>query len=231
MSLRNSVKYADLPHAITSFIAESTFTKAYNFPEQRKVIVWTSDKNLKKSQEQEFSLMLNRFLTRDEREKDFPRPEVITMMDEGLSVIKSYRLEYGSDRLYETYDVRSLDLKTRIATCEQIFYSPMLNDVGDLVRKAVKTASFSTTYNGWSVQERENYWVGTLYRIRRQTGESGRNEDESFSVKLLNEMKATDPNIVTLLPAILGRLAAMESVNVNDLIDSFNQKTSLFIKV
>lgn len=227
--VRKRLRYEELPPQLKSLIKESAFIKAYDRAEAGSIIAWTVNEVSKKQQEIEFSLGESRVLSAKERAQAFPPAEEISVPGLGFRVIKGYQLEQGTDVLYETYDVYSDDLQKKIVTCDQVYFSPMLADVADVVGPAVEAASLPASYSNWPMKEKVDFWVASLYRLRRQTGETGAHEDEIFSLSLINKMKTIDPNIYAILPLVLKGLATMESADPVELTNSFNRRTGLSI--
>lgn len=223
--LRKYIEYAQLPLRLRVAFAEADFLDGYDFSTQGFVIAWFLNRKIGKQQEVEFSLEERRILSRDERERALPAKEEILLPDQGYRVQKGYWLEPNTDVRYETYDVYPEGSASKLLTCEQIYFAPALIDIGQVVRSAVKEASFPLEYARWSVPERVSYWVSALYRLRHQLGEIGAQEDDVFDPKLVNKMRAIDANIDSILPIVLGKLAAIESVNPRDLIQSFGKRT------
>lgn len=229
MAMRKKIKYEQLPVQLTSIVMQADFIKGYDCADQGALVVWFANRATGKQQEVEFSLKEQRILSRAEREQDFPAEEEIALPDQGFRVAKGYRLEQGTDVRYETYDVYPEGAQSKLLTCEQVYFSPALFDVGDVVRSAVENTSFPAVYGGWPLSDRVNYWVAALYRLRHRTGEIGALEDDVFGPGLISKMKSIDAGIDSILPAVLKGLAAMESINPHGLIQSFNKRTGLSI--
>lgn len=229
MGIKKRLRYDELPAKLKSTIRESAFIKAYDRPEADSLIVWVVNEDLKKQQEIEFSLRESRALSPNEREPAFPVAEEVSVPGLGYRVMKGYQLEQGTDVLYETYEVYSNDLQKKITTCEQVYFSPMLADVADVVGPAVEAALLPVSYVSWPLKEKVDFWVASLYRLRHQTGETGAHEDEVFSLGLIDKMKKIDPNIHAILPLVIKGLATMESGDPVQLTTSFNRRTGLNI--
>lgn len=229
MVFRKSMGYGQLPAGLKKVVRESDFIKAYDCVESGSLIVWIINHQLGKQQEIEFSMKLSRVLSAEERIRSFPAPADIDVAGVDYKVVQGYRLEPGSDVRYETYNVSTCDLHNHVVTCEQIYYSPALAEVADVVRPAIESALFLAQYRSWSLQEKVNYWVAALYRLRRQAAENLALEDDAFGVSLIGKLRKVDPNIDALLPVILKGLAVMESIAPAELINTFNRKTGLTI--
>ncbi|VWB69573.1 hypothetical protein BAR24066_03253 [Burkholderia arboris] len=110
-----------------------------------------------------------------------------------------------------------------------MFFMQFPADPETVVRQAIEQARFPDTYAGWSAIERTRYWVGVLYRARRQTGESGISEDEAFRPALLTQMRAVDPEVDGILVAVLAELGRMEMIGPEVMRAAFNQRTGASI--
>lgn len=154
-----------------------------------------------------------RFLSREERMQKFPLPEEILLPEKKLRVIKGYRLELNTDVRYETYAVFEQGSLTKFYECEQVYFAPYLVDVAEFVSSSLEQAMFPSIYRGWSAKDKINYWVSELYRLRRQTGEIGADEDDVIGTDLIDKMKEVDVDILKILPQIIKGLAAMENIS------------------
>ncbi|VWB29586.1 hypothetical protein [Burkholderia lata] len=110
-----------------------------------------------------------------------------------------------------------------------MFFMRFLADPETIVRQTIEKARFPNTYAGWTAIECTRYWVGVLYRARRQTGESGINEDEAFRPALLKQMRAVDPEVDGILAAVLAELSRMEMIGPDVMRAAFNQRTGASI--
>ncbi|MDP1979219.1 hypothetical protein [Undibacterium sp.] len=229
MIFREQLTYAELPIQLSGLFDESDFLAAYDCAENGSVLVWIINRELGKQQEIEYSLSLSRVLSVDEREKALPASEEVFVEGVPYRVIKSAILEQGTNVRYEVYSVFSTDLNEKIVECDQMFASPTLEDIADVVRPAVERELLPSSYAQWLLDDRVNYWVAMLYRVRRQTAETGALEDDIFGIGLINKMKKIDTDVSSILTPILKRLAIMESISPVELINSFNRRTGLSI--
>lgn len=225
MVKRDRVAYSALPSVMSSIIPESAFLKAFDNTEDQTVVAWYVDSQLGKQREVEFSRKLGRFLSRAEREARFPAEREILLDDDGVKVRIGNRLDSDTDVRYETYVASDPLTAATLATSEQIFYAPVVLDPAAVIRPAIQNSNFSVQYTRWPAVDKIGYWVGVLYRLRRQTGESGHDEDDAFSPALLVKMRAVDPGIDTILVAVLAELGRMEAVSPDVMRVAFNQRT------
>lgn len=222
---RNKVAYSTLPAAMSTMIPESAFLTAFNNVESQTVIAWYLDPRLNKQHEIEFSRKLGRVLSRAERERSFPAEREIVLSGDGVKVRVGNRLEPDTDVRYETYVVFDPVTLTKLAESEQTFYALFVLEPEAIIRPAIQKANFPAVYAGWSPVDKIRHWVGVLYRLRRQVGETGCDEDGAFGPTLLAKMRATDPNIDGILAAILAELGRMEMVDPDTIRAAFNKRT------
>ncbi|WP_321869604.1 hypothetical protein [Burkholderia ubonensis] len=229
MLKRDKVSYAELSSLLMAAIPESSFLKAYDNAASKTIVVWYLDAQTNKQREIEFSQRLGRLLSRSERERNFPAAREIVLRDGGVKVRIANRLEPGTDVRYETYVAFDPVTSAWLAEAEQIFFAPFVQDPVDVIRPAIQKANFPAVYARWTASDKIRYWVGVLYRLRRQTGEGGRNEDEAFVPALLARMRAVDPGIDSILATILAELGRMEMTGPDVVRAAFNRRTGASI--
>lgn len=229
MIRKNELIYANLPLALTAIVPEALFLTAFDDVESKNVVVWCVDSLSNRQREIEYSPKLGRLLSRAERESKLPIERVIVLSGDGIKVRIGNRLEPGTDVRYETYVAYDPITSAKLAEGEQIFYESIMLEPEEVIRPEIQKASFPSNYSKWSAVERIRYWVGVLYRIRRQTGESGINEDQAFRPELLKQMRAVDSGIDGILPTILAELGRMEMVAPDVMRAAFNQRTGASI--
>nr|WP_230950561.1 hypothetical protein [Burkholderia cepacia] len=225
---RDSLPYSVLPSSLAALISETDFLTAFENAESQTVIVWYVDARIGRQHEIEFSPRLGRLLSRGEREAQFP-PERQMVLQDGIRVHVGNRLEADTDVRYETYTAHDPVTSSKLAVGEQMFFVQFLDEPEPVVRQAIERATCPNTYAGWSAIERTRYWVGVLYRARRQTGESGINEDEAFRPAVLKHMRAVDPDVDDMLAAVLAELSRMEMIAPDIMRAAFNLRTGASI--
>ena len=227
----DTLAYSALPAAAVETVSEATFIKAYTTSAPSRIIVWVKDLRTRRQRELEFDAELQRFLGRDERVQELPPPETFELTDMQLSVSRSFLLEDETDVLYERYAFMppAADDHSESPVAMQIYYSKFKKSPRQLAQSALKKAAFPAKYARWTSAERANYWVGVLYRARRQAGESGAREDDAFDVDLRRAMLATDPAIEAILPECIASLARMEQVESSTLARVFSERTGLAV--
>ncbi|MEK6346979.1 MAG: hypothetical protein V4764_05840 [Burkholderia sp.] len=229
MHTRNRLTYSALPTALRSAIPEALFLKALEHAEAQTLIVWQIDPALDTQREIEFSPRLARPLSRAEREAQFPAPRDVVLQDEGVRVRIDNWLAPDTDVRYETYAVFDPDTSVKLAECQQLVFLPTMQQPAEVVRAALERVRFPARYAAWAPEERIRYWVGRLYRIRRQVGESGLDEAAAFGPDLLAQMRAVDPAIDGLLGAVLTEPARMEGMRADSMLTAFNQRSGTSI--
>lgn len=222
-----AITLAQLPGQLRQLLEEVTFLKAYSLPETQSVIVWVKDLATGKQKELEYSHHDARLLTTEERAQRLPRAESRGVGPEEWMATVSYRLEELTAVRYEVFVVQWRGAGPVLGTAEQIFYSPFRRSWEDMVRGIVATQAFPQQYRSWSTEQRVNYWVGRLYRMRREAGESAGDENAAFNVRLLSEMRSLEPELDRLLPLIFASLAAMEQTDARGIAEAFSARTSL----
>ena len=230
MLKRDSVAYSALPSFVCALIPEDVFLKAIDSPETKSIVVWYLDSKIDSQHELEFSRQLERALTRAEREANFPVEREIFLSDEGVNVRIGNWLAPETDVRYETYVAIDPVTSAEIAESQQIFYMPVLLEPAVVIQSAIKRARFPAQYAAWSVIDRVRHWVGMLYRLRRQTGESGLDEDRAFGPDVLATMRAVDSDVDAILGAVLAELARMEMMSPDAMRAAFNKGTGASIK-
>lgn len=229
MSRRDKVAYSALPAGVSAVIPEAAFHKAYDNPDTNTIVVWYLDSKLGKQRELEFSRQLSRPLTRTERESAFPAEREMVLPDDGVKIRIGNRLDPDTDVRYETYVALDPVTSAAIAASEQLFYAPVVLEPAAVIRPAIETATFPAQYAAWPASDRIRHWVGVLYRLRRQAGESGGREEGAFGPDLLAEMRAVDADVDAILGAVLAELARMEMTTPDAMRAAFNRRTGASI--
>ncbi|UJB18810.1 MULTISPECIES: hypothetical protein [Lysobacter] len=217
MAMRERTPFANLPIEIKAIIEIGDFIKAYALPDSGNYIFWTRNRSLGKQRENEFSVELGRSLERAEREKMLPASQKLGFMVRGFSIVKGFRLEEGTDCLYETYAIFDPESHQTVLECEQIVFVPTMRAIVDVVDDALDKLMFPQEYAGWSEDEKVMHWTQFLYRARRQAGETGSDPNVVFDTALLEYMSSIDSNIRSIIHQVLDRLAGMKVVSAADL--------------
>ena len=230
MLKRDNVVYSALPLFVCAAIPEAVFLKAIDNPETKSIVVWYLDSKIGNQRELEFSRQLARALTRAERESNFPAEREVFLHDDGVKARIGNWLAPDTDVRYETYVAIDPETSEKIAESQQIFYAPFMLEPAVVIQSAIKRARFPAQYAAWSAVDRIRHWVGMLYRLRRQTGESGLDEDRAFGPDVLATMRAVDSNVDAILGTVLAELARMEMMSPDAMRAAFNQGTGASIK-
>lgn len=229
MPLRKRIGHADLPPTVAAAIPAERYLTAYERPGAATLVVRVIDPSRNRQREREYSHATGAFLTLAERHALCPPNRTFAMPGERVTVHVGYRFDPDTDICSETYAAFDNATSALLAQSEQMCFSRAMRDPEDVVRDALRRAEFPRMYAGWIVPERIGYWVGVLYRQRRQAGESGAHEDAAFTAALVAQMRAIDPNVEWLLPSVLAELARMEMMDEHVLRAAFSERTGIAI--
>ncbi|OXI36897.1 hypothetical protein CFB84_33465 [Burkholderia aenigmatica] len=229
MPFRKCIDHTDLPPTVAAAIPAESYLTAYDRSDTATLVIWVVDPSLNRQREREYSRATGAFLTVAERHALCPPNRTFAMPDGRVTVHVGYRFDPDTDVCSETYAAFDNATSALLVQSEQMCFSPAMSDPEDVVRDALRKTEFPRTYAGWIVPERIGYWVGVLYRQRRQAGESGTHEDAAFTAALAAQMKRVDPNIEWLLPSVLAELARMEMTDEHALRAAFSERTGIAI--
>ncbi len=229
MNFRPRIPFEALPAGLQALLVEPDFIVASESENAGHIIVWVVNRAARGQLEIEYARSANRLLSRSEREALFPPLEEVLLPALDVRVSVGHTIADDNGTLLQTYDVTSLGADGTSLRCLQMVYAPLMRPVADVVSDALTTASFPARYARWSDREKIGYWAAILYRQWRQAGENGQDEEIVFSVGLLAEMRAIDPQIDSLLAPIIADLAGMVQMNVAQLRASFSARTGAAI--
>ena len=231
MKSLDRVKYNELPMGMRASIVEDDFLRACVALNVRNRILWIVDRKKNRRSELEWDFARSRFLTRDEREDFFENERSFDLLQIGVGVTVRQYLEAGTDALYESFHVYSLESGEKLFEISQDVYSPARRDMVELVGLELKRISFPLQYEAWSLDKKISHWVALLYRFRHQVGEQGEAEDDAFDLALIEKMRSVDPDIESILMPIIVGLAAMEGDDVKRMAQSFSSRTGINVNV
>ncbi|MFC3032167.1 hypothetical protein ACFOEE_06520 [Pseudoalteromonas fenneropenaei] len=221
-----NLQYNDLPETLKSKIKEEELLTAYSINNFKKVLIWIVNEELGKQEELEYSSEHNALLSLEERQKDAPCERVVSIPEMGVEILIYYSFELNTNVMYENYQIRPIGSTDVLANSSQIYYSPYKNSPEEVAKGVLDEYKFANTYKSFDRDEKINYWVGILYRLRRQAVESGCEEDVIFDDKLLKKMKEVDQDIEIILHLCLEKLAALEQIDESKLKKAFNKNMS-----
>ncbi len=227
MKILGSLKYPELPSTLKAQVEQENYLSGYAISGEDSLIVWVLNNSTGKQQELEFSIFENKVLTRAERKNFLPAGQKIVLPSIGVEVLQYFALEAETDVLYEIFDIFYINANTKITQTSQIFFTKYKNTIEELVNTAINEYKFPAVYASWSDDEKVNYWVETMYRMRHQTGEAGGKEDDIFDQSLIDQMKNIDAKFLAILPSCLKRLASVEQLDEAQLISTFVSQTGL----
>jgi len=221
----SKLRYEDLPVALARIVSKNDFLRAVARPEAGTIVVWVLDRKLRRQREVEFDLSQDRFLSNEERMATLPDMSEIYSEDAAWKIRISYRFERDTDVCYEVYSISPVSGSSQPIEAQQIYFGPGRTEVGKIVEQAIKKANFPKLYVRWSKEEKVEYWVSILYRLRRSNAESGMGEDSIFDKKLVSDMRRVDSKIENILYDIIHQLAVLENIDPPSLLDVFQRRT------
>ena len=192
------------------------------------VIVRTLDPTLNRPIESEYNQLDRHKLSLTARVESAPSPET-RKIDLNVELRITYSFEDKTDILQAHYQVIDLDQMAELGKHTEPYFSAFKGDPLAIAKSVLRKHRFPSEYSQWSSEQKIIFWAERLYKMRRQAGESGSKEDIAFDKTLADEMQSIDPNIRSLLPKCIIRLAQMEMIDYAELLASFEERTGLFI--
>ena len=138
------------------------------------------------------------FISLEERKENIPQSKIEFIDDQNVELRATYSFEDKTNILQEHYQIIDLDKMTEVGKHSEPYFSAFKGDPRIIVKSALRKHRFPSEYSQWSTDQKINHWVERLYKMRRQGGESGSNEDIAFDKTLADEMKSIDPEITKL---------------------------------
>lgn len=229
--MATKIKYNELPMFIRDTIPEEDFLAGYLSTDKNdaNIIVRIADHSSNRPAEEEYNPMKMRRLSLGERKENIPLPETKTIEDLNLEIRITYSFEDKTNILQQHYQVFELDQMTQVGKHTEPYFSAFKGDLVAIAKSALRKYRFPSEYSQWSPDQKIIYWVERLYKMRRQAGESGSDEDIAFDKTLANAMQSIDPEIKGLLPECIMKLAQLEQIDHAELLSSFRERTGLFI--
>lgn len=227
MNMFTEIAAEKLPSKVLAQYSKEQTLDAYYNKLTEKYIIWVINPATKRQRELEFDVKSNRFVDISERQARLSLVENITYPQLGVSVAVDQHLDTETEALCESLHIYPIGSSEEIANCSYMVFSGISTDKLKHVEQALEKASFPIIYNSWSQLQRINYWAEVLYRMRRQAGEDGADEDCVFSSALVEQFKKVEPNIMVLLPAILTELANMEMTAASPIFAAFSARTQI----
>ena len=225
------LKYRELPDQIAMNIADSDFLSAYQNSDAANPIYIVKIVNRKTGRplEREFDWNTKLELSYDDRTAKLPSVSTIQIPDLNAQVNLSFYLEPDTNIARELYEVVDLSSMKIVGTDTEAHYSTYKRSPTEIARSILKKYNFPNEYASWNNSQRINYWTEQLYRMRRQTSESGAPEDCAFDNDLAKQMLAIDPEIKKILPDCLLKLSQMEQVDHAALLSNFRKLTGMMV--
>lgn len=205
-----SVEFSALPFEISASIGESDYLHGCASGLNDTVVCWTKSADPRQQIEREFRLPDCLELSGNDRLKGLPQGDAFYALDGSWVAKRYFALEGVGNCLYEIFEIYQSDGITRLTDTKQKYYSPTKVSPESLCAAAIKRAEFPRVYASWTLDEKVNFWVASLYRLRRHTVEAGGEENEIFTRSLIDQMSLTDPVILGIFPTVVSALAVME---------------------
>lgn len=225
------IKYKELPDFIKNDLSEDDYLVGFLVDDQNNanIIVWTADRDLGRPIELEYNQPSKRKLSLDERKEHTPSSFIITTKDPNAEIRISHSFEDTTNILKEHYQIIDLDHMKEAGKQSEPYFSAFKRDPYEIAKSILRKNNFPKQYALWNRDQRINYWIERLYKMRRQAGESGSSEDIAFDKNLANEMLSIDPDIKSLLPECIMNLSQLEQVDHAELLSTFRKRTGLLI--
>lgn len=158
-----------------------------------------------RTDEVEFDAALGRCLRLDERRRELPGVEL---------------------ELHVRMDVAD-DAGARVTSIDKVVYDPDAWAADEVLQQVLSRRRFPSEYAAWPRERRVHYWAATLHRFRRAMGESGRGEDDVYTLDLVGDMERIDPRVRALLCDVLTQLGALEQTAPAEAITAFKARTGI----
>ena len=209
MTAFESLRFKDLPPQLRARLVEADFLTGRRALDPDHLIMWMLDRAVKNSCELEWSPSRGEFLTEAERSAVLGAPRELPLSDRGLVATLSYAIA-ARQHLEERLVIVDSATGVELVRASQDVYSPARLEPAEFARQKLETARFPSVYAAWNDDAKVDYWMRTLYRLRRSNGESGYDVDTVLSPPMVDDMRRLDPQIERRLPAIAQALARME---------------------
>jgi hypothetical protein len=219
------IQRSALPRNLAASIPQGAFLCAFDKEEKGRFVVWhvTSPGH---AEELEYDAALDRPLTIAERTAELPAGKEQVLPQQALRVVSRYFIDKETSKLRVTLHVMDAS-GVKIAEAVQDVYDPFEWTLEGVVRSAVQQARFSAEYAAWPRDQKVAYWAASLRRLRRAAGESGADEDSVYSPSLIQDMEKIDPQVIALLPDILGLVAGMDQIDAAQAVAAFSAGTGV----
>jgi len=221
------LEFEELSSSLRARLDEGNFLHACESANMQNTIVWMMDGENGIRIELEWDPNKNDFLESPERLAMFRSPYQVDLQEAAVYAKICHLLDPNEGSLKEEVSVFSLDDGVEIFKFCQDVYSPVRIDVKDLIKRKLEDVGFPRLYATWSSERKIEYWVSSLYRLRRATGERGIHEDETFGIGILERMRQVDPHINRILRDVINELARMERLDSTELARAFEIRTGV----
>jgi hypothetical protein len=219
------VRLCDLPEPLAAAIHAEGFRVAYHLPERGRYVARhvLSDG---RSEEIEYDVALGRCLTVDERRRELPAPSQRGIPGELADLVTTHFIDdetSGLSMRFQAIDPSGACLADVVKPA----HVRLRWDGEKLVRQALLRQRFPADYAEWPRERRTAHWATVLHRLRRAHAESGRDEDEIYTLDLVRDLERTDARIRKLLPEILTLVGGLEQTRAEEAIAAFSSRTGI----
>lgn len=219
------VRLDDLPAPLIAAIHAPGFRVAYHLPERGRYVARHVRPDGRR-EEIEYDAALGRCLTVDERRRELPAPSRRDLPGEHAVLVTSLFIDDETSGLsfrFEALDATGAPLAEVVKPA----HVRLRWDGEDLVRQALRRQRFPAEYTTWPREQRIAHWAALLHRFRRAHGESGRDEDEIYTLDLVRDLERTDPGVRALLPGILAAVGRLEQTPPREACAAFSARTGI----
>jgi hypothetical protein len=219
------VKVHDLPAPLVAAIREAGFRVAYHLPDRGRYIARHVLPD-GRSEEIEYDAASGRCLTLEERRRELPPPRRAAVPGAQVDIVTTYFIDDPTSSLmvcFEAVDATGTSLVREVAPV----HVAVTWDGEQMVRQALQRKRFPADYAEWPRERRIAHWARVLHRLRRAHGESGRDEDEIYTLDLVRDLERTEPRIRDLLPEILALVGGLEQTRAEEAIAAFSSRTGI----
>jgi hypothetical protein len=213
-----------LPEALVASINKAKFKIAYHLPERGRYIarhVLPSGRR----EELEYDVALGRCLTIEERKAEIPLGQR-KIADHNVTVASTYFIDDDTSQLLDLLEAFD-DTGHRLLNNVGLVHAPYTRNEEELVKEALRQRNFPAVYATWPKEQKIGYWGNVLHRYRRTNGESGRDEDDIYTLGLITDMEKIDPSVRELLPDILAQVGWLEQTPADKAIAAFSSRTGI----
>jgi hypothetical protein len=216
-----------LPAPLVALINRAKFQVAYHLPLTDRYVV-EHVLPTGQRQELEYDVALGRCLTLAERIAQLPPARRTVLTDENVTVSSTYFIDPATSQLRLSLEMIDESGQKLLSTV-RLVYVKLAWDEDALVQQALQRRRFPAEYATWSREQRIGHWAMVLHRYRRAHGESGRDEDEVYTLELIRDLERTEPKLRDMLADILTKVGRLEQTPPDQAIAAFTSRTGIAV--